>query len=529
MPKNNQYTSYIEKNEVSRREFLKRSSALGIGAAAVAGGLSLSPGTAFASPTKGGTLRLAVSSGGTTSSLDPTKYLATSDYTHGFQIYSPLVALDRKSQPVAALATSWEPNATATEWVFKLRNDVKWTDGKDFTSADVLYSLKRHTAEGSESAAKPLLAQITEIRADGKHAVRMTLSGPNADLPTLFTQPQLMITQEGEEKFENPNGTGPFKIEEYKHSIRLLTVRNDDYWGGAPHLEAIENRIVTDPTARMNAMMAGEFDIANDADRKLLDLIKRTPGMELVNSKSGQHTNLAMMCDRGPTDNNDLRLAIKYIIPREKIVKNVFKGYGMVGNDHQVPPTDPFYCHDIPQRTYDPDKAKFHLKKAGMEGATIELQTSEQATAGAEAIALLISEAAKPAGLDMKVTVVPPAAYWETAWMQQPLVVSGWNPRPTADLMFTTANKSDASWNETQWKNAKFDELLIAARGELDNDKRQGMYCEMQRMLHDDGGVGMIAYYDYIDVKRDTVMGFEPHPAGMARNAFFSTEVWIKS
>jgi len=276
-------------------------------------------------------------------------------------------------------------------------------------------------------------------------------------------------------------------------------------------------------------MMAGEFDIANDADRKLLDLIQRTSGMELVNSKSGQHTNLAMMCDRGPTDNNDFRLAIKYIIPREKIVKNVFKGYGMVGNDHQVPPTDPFYCHDIPQRTYDPDKAKFHLKKAGMEGATIELQTSEQATAGAEAIALLISEAAKPAGLDMKVTVVPPAAYWETAWMQQPLVVSGWNPRPTADLMFTTANKSDASWNETQWKNAKFDELLIAARGELDNDKRKGMYCEMQRMLHDDGGVGMIAYYDYIDVKRDTVMGFEPHPAGMARNAFFSTEVWIKS
>jgi len=112
--------------------------------------------------------------------------------------------------------------------------------------------------------------------------------------------------------------------------------------------------------------------------------------------------------------------------------------------------------------------------------------------------------------------------------MQQPFVVSGWNPRPTADLMLTTANKSDASWNETQWKSDAFDTLLVQARGELDRAKRSEMYCEMQRMLHDDGGVGMIAFYDYIDARRENVKGFEPHPAGIARNANFSTEVWLE-
>ncbi len=513
---------------ISRRQFLKRAAALGVSAAGAASLLSVgSSAHAAASPRRGGRLRLAVSSGGTTDSLDPVKYLSSSDYIRGFQIYSPLVALDRKSQPVPALAASWEPDASATEWTFNLRQGVTWTNGKDFTSADVIYSLKRHLAPDSESAVKPLLEQVTEMRADGKHTVRMKLASANADLPTLFTQPQFMITQEGEEAFTNAAGTGPFKISEYKHGIRMVSERNDDYWGGAANVDGIETHIVVDPTARINAMMAGEFDIAQDVDRKLLDLVGRTPGVELVTSHASQHANLSMMCDRPPTDNRDFRLALKYLIPRAQILKNVFKGYGMIGNDHQIAPNDPFYCHDIPQRAYDPELAKSHLKKAGMEGATIDLYTSEQATAGAEAIALLYKEAAKPAGLNVKVVVAPPGSYWDAVWMQKPLCISGWNPRPTADLMLTTANKSDGPWNETQWKNPRFDELLVKARGELDYEKRLAMYCEMQRMLNDDGGVGMIAYYDYIDAKRDNVMGFEPHPTGITRNAFFSTEVWL--
>ena len=95
-----------------------------------------------------------------------------------------------------------------------------------------------------------------------------------------------------------------------------------------------------------------------------------------------------MMADRDPTSNHDLRQALKYSIPREQVITNAFKGYGMVGNDHQVSPTDPFYCDDIPQRTFDPDKARHHFKKAGMEGANLTLYTSDMAVSGSEAIAV---------------------------------------------------------------------------------------------------------------------------------------------
>ena len=109
--------------------------------------------------------------------------------------------------------------------------------------------------------------------------------------------------------------------------------------------------------------------------------------------------------------------------------------------------------------------------------------------------------------------------------MQVPLCVSGWDARPTADLMLTIANKSDGSWNETAWGSERFDELLVAARGETDAAKRKGMYCEMQRLLHDDGGVGMLGFYDMIDSRRDNVVGFDPHPAGYNRDAFFATDI----
>ena len=322
---------------------------------------------------------------------------------------------------------------------------------------------------------------------------------------------------------------GAFLVKEMKVGERTELVRNPDYWGEPAHVDEIQLDVVTDINARMNAVMAGKYDIAEAVDNKLIDLLKNAPGVELVASKSSQHTNLAMMCDRAPTDNLDLRMAMKYLIPRQKIVDNVFKGYGQVGNDHQVAPTDPFYCADIPQREYDVDKAKFHLKKAGMEGITIDLHTSDQATNNSEAIALLCKEGAKPAGLNYNVVVVPPGSYWTTAWMQQPFVVSGWNARPTADLMLSIANKSDGGWNETQWKNERFDKLLAEARGELDTAKRKEMYCEMQRMLHADGGVGMMAFYHLIDARRSNVGGFDPHPAGMGRNAFFSTEVWLNA
>ena len=103
-----------------------------------ASSLLVSATASAASRKSGGTLRVALSSGGQTDSLDPTKFLSSGDYCRGFTIYNPLVALDRNMQAMPALAESWESNANADEWVFTLRKGVTFSNGKDFTSADVI-------------------------------------------------------------------------------------------------------------------------------------------------------------------------------------------------------------------------------------------------------------------------------------------------------------------------------------------------------------------------------------------------------
>ena len=509
---------------LSRRQFMHRASALGLGAAAP----SLWLGTVSAAASKGGSVRFGLNESQTTDSMDPTRYLTNGDYIRGFAVFNPLVAIDRNLEAIPALATAWEPvGPHGDEWRFELRKGVTFHNGKDFSSADVIYSLGRHLTPESESPGKPLLEQVIEMKADGKHAVHMKTAAPNAELPMLLTQPQFVITQEGVDDFGDAVaagvGTGAYRLKSLQPAVNSTFERNADSWQ-EPNIDHIELPVIIDGTARINALVAGDIDLAQGVDRKVLDLLEEHPSISVVAHDTSAHFNLVMMVDRAPTDNLDLRTAIKYLIPREQIVQNAFKGYGMIGNDTQVSPLDPFYCRDIPQRPYDPDKAKFHLKKAGID--QIELIASTVPGDGAVESCLLLREAAKAGGLDIKVTVAPGDSYWSAVWMQKPFVLSGWSPRPTADLMLTIANKSDAAWNETQWKNERFDKLLELARGELDRKRRYELYCEAQMLLHNDGGVGMMGFYNYIDAAHDHIGGFDPHPAGIPRNASWLAELW---
>ena len=163
----------LHQNQISRREFIKRMSALGVTAAAMP---SLLTGAAHAAtPKKGGKITLGVEAAQAKDSLDPTRYFSTANILMGFSVYDSLVNRGPDLQPVPWLAESWEVGADASEWTFKLRTDVEWHDGKPFTADDVIYSCARHTAEGSESPAKGYMSQIAEMTKDGDHVVKFKL------------------------------------------------------------------------------------------------------------------------------------------------------------------------------------------------------------------------------------------------------------------------------------------------------------------------------------------------------------------
>jgi len=143
----------------------------------------------------------------------------------------------------------------------------------------------------------------------------------------------VQITQNGYEDFESTTqGTGPFKVKEFKPGSRYVFERNDNYWGDdGPWVDEIEFVGIGDITNRVNALLSGDINVLLELDPKAVELIDRNKNVDLVHTKSGAFINLAMMLDRVPTNDPNVRLAIKHAINREQVVENVLKGYGSVG------------------------------------------------------------------------------------------------------------------------------------------------------------------------------------------------------
>ena len=195
----------------------------------------------------------------------------------------------------------------------------------------------------------------------------------------------------------------------------------------------------------------------------------------------------------------------------------------MVGNDIPLSPNQKFYNSDIPQRAYDPDKAKFHLKQAGMEDLSVEMYAANAAFSGALDAAQLYAASASAAGINITINRASDDGYWSNIWNAKPWCACYWGGRPVPDLMFSTAYQSGVPWNDTAWSNERFDELLIKARSELDEGLRTEMYNEMQVILHDDGGLIAPMFASYVSAITKNVQ----HGA-MASNWSLDGERWME-
>ncbi len=374
-----------------------------------------------------------------------------------------------------------------------------------------------------------MIKQIAEIKAEDRHTVRIRLTSPNADFPVVLGLHNMKIVPDGRTDFSTAVGTGPFTVKEFKPGVRSVGRRFPNYWDGdKPYLDEVEWFAISDEVARINALLAGDVQLLAGVSAQVAPAVESAPHVRLVTTPSGQFIEMVMMCDRAPGENAHFRLAMKHLLRREDVVQRLFHGRARVGNDHPIAPSDPYYCDDIPIRPFDPDKARFHIGKAGMEGASVEVFTAPGAGRGATELALMIRQEATKVGLNVAVKRVPSDGYWSTTWMHRPIFMAGWNPRPTADIMLTLAYQSNSPWNESQWQNDRFDELLERGRGELDQAKRREIYCEAQRLIHDTGGCALPAFFDYVDAMSEKVRGFQKVPLGPLAAGQWPKHIWLE-
>ena len=324
-------------------------------------------------------------------------------------------------------------------------------------------------------------------------------------------------------------GTGPYKCKEFKPGVRSIAVRNDEYWRpGKPYLDEIEFIGIGDEAARVNALLSGDVQLIGAVNPRSTQRIAQTPGYAVFESKSGNYTDLVMRKDASPTSNPDFVLAMKYLFDRDQMKSAIMRGYAVVGNDQPIDPTNRFYFAGLPQRRFDPDKAKFHLQKSGMAGTTVPIVASPAATYSVE-MAVLLQEAAQNIGLTLDVKRMPADGYWSNHWMKHPLGFGNVNPRPSADILFTLFFKSDAAWNEAGWKSEKFDQLLVAARSETDESKRKQMYADMQVMVNEQGGIGIPMFLSLLDAHSTKVKGLGAIPLGGMMGYNFAEHLWLEA
>ncbi|QXI51042.1 ABC transporter substrate-binding protein [Pseudomonas alvandae] len=518
---------------MSRRNALQM---LGLAGVAVAGAGSLF-GTAgklladdeAASPGKGkpgGRIRVAGSTSSTADTLDPAKGSSSTDYVRHYMFYNGLTRFDSHMVPQLELAERIE-TTDATLWVISLRKEVTFHNGKALTAADVVFSLLRHKDPITGSKVLPLASQFADVKAVGTHEVQIQLSGPNAELPSVLAVSHMLIVPEGTSDFSQGIGTGPFKVKEFKPGVRSVGARNANYWKpGLPYLDEIEFIGIADESSRINALLSGDVHIVNEVNPRSTTRIKASAKHRVIDSPSGNYTDLIIRQDQMPGQSPEFTQAMKLLLDREQIKSAIFRGYARVGNDHPIAPGARFYNAELPQRAYDPEKAKFLLKKAGMESISMPLMCSPAAT-GSVDVAVLLQQSAKEAGLKLDVNRLPSDGYWSNHWAKHPLSFGNINPRPNADMIFSQFFQSTAPWNESGWKNEQFDQLLVQARGETDEAKRGKMYGDMQALVHEHSGIGVPVFISNIDGADQRVKGYGANPLGGFMGYMFAEQVWL--
>lgn len=498
---------------------------LGTGAAfagLAATGLSLKPARA---QTRGGTIRAAKGHGQSNDTLDPGTFINgfTVALSYGMHGFLTGVGTDGSLEP--SLAESWEASDDAKSWRFKIRSGVQFHSGKELSVDDVVASINHHRGADTTSAAAPIVAGITEISTDGDTVI-FDLESGNADFPFVFTDYHLAIlpSKDGEPDWKSGDGCGPYKLVEFNPGVIARFERHENDWNQERgFFDAVELLSIVDLNARTTALISGDVHTIDKLDLKTVGLLGRRPGIEINSIAGPQYYTFAAHTSTAPFNDVNVRQALKHAINREELIEKVLFGHGTVGNDNPIGPSYRFYNADLPQIPYDPDKAKFYLKEAGLDGLKVTLSAADAAFPGAVDAAVLYQNSAGAAGIEIDVNRVPNDGYWADVWLKHPFCAVYWGGRPTEDQIFSTAYAEGAAWNETKWSNARFNELLVAARAELDETKRRAMYYEMQELVTTDGGSVLPMFANFVFANSDKIVHGD-----MASNYDVDGERWME-
>ncbi len=513
----------------NRREFLALAGAAGTAGALALTGCGTGAGSSpaadrKAAPKRGGQFRALFTGGGEQETIDPHAEALAIDMARTKALFDRLVDLDAGMAPVPRLAQKWEANADATLWRFTLR-EALFHDGKKLTPEDVLFSFGRildpkatnHFAQGLLS-----VIDLKKSRGIGQNTVEVALKRPSAELPALLGTLGTAVVSARYSDPARPVGTGAFRLKSFQAGRSFVAERFDDHWDGGAYVD--ELRILSaDADARGNALRGGEAEYGYEMTPTFARTAAADKSVRIITAKGSTAHAIVMKCDQEPFDNPDVTLAFKLLADREKLVEVVLAGQGVVGND-MFGKGYQYYPEDIPQRKRDVAEARALLKKAGVLNKTISLYTSSVATGFVEA-ATLFAEQAADAGLRIKVTTGSSETYFKDQ-LTKGVMGSHRSGAMTIPTYLNDRLLTKSAFNASGWRRKDFDAAFAKAQSTTDEGERTRLYGDLQRTVHDEGGLLMWGHPDWLNAVSSRVRGVEEAPPNTLDSARFD-KVWL--
>ncbi|MBV7397200.1 ABC transporter substrate-binding protein [Mameliella sediminis] len=467
--------------------------------------------------------------------LDPAAVTAVNDFRILMNVYDGLVRYkDGTLEVEPALATGWTISEDGTEYTFTLREGVSFHDGSPFDAEAVKFNFDRMLKEDHpyhDTGPFPLaffFSAVEEVEVVDATTVKFTLNAPyapflsNLAYPTGLIVSPAAVMQHGAEFGRNPSGTGPFKFAEWRSNEAVVIEANPDYWDGAPGLQAVVFRPITDANTRTAEMLAGGIDLMVEVPPVALSEFQGAD--YAVHEQAGPHVwFLILNAKDGPFANKKVRQAANYAINKSAIVNDVLEGTAAVAAGPTPPAFAWAYNEDLEPYPYDADKARALLAEAGAEGAELTFFVTEGGSGMLDPIAMgtAIQADLEAVGFDVKIETYE----WNTFLGEVNPGLSGkadmaemaWMTNDPDTLPFlalrTEAWPDKGGFNSGYYSNPKVDELLEAARVATDQAERARLYKEMQVIVQDDAPWVFVANWKQNAVTSARVEGFSLQPS----------------
>jgi peptide/nickel transport system substrate-binding protein len=539
----------LHQSEISRREFIRCATLLGVaaGAAYAMAGLAAPAMTANTLPfpaadpgaKRGGRLRI----GEMVARMeDPATYNwnEMANQTRPILEYLTMVGPDNVVRPM--LLESWQPSADLKTWTLHVRNGVMWHNGEELSAEHVAWNIRRWSdpALGSSNFGLSTFAALTEptgekdakgramrrplkngIQVLDSKTLRLNLAQPVLSVPedcgefcTLVVHPSFKAPLS-----HNPIGTGPYTLAELRVGDRCILKRitkttdgrDFRYWGGEVYLDEI-HFYHYEQENQTAALASGSVDAIYEVSVEQIELAQSIPGAKLLSVETAQTLCCRMQVDVKPFNDIRVRRAVVKAADNAAIKRLVFGEHGLVANNFHVAPVHPEFF-PLPPVVRDVAGARQLLKEAGYEkGLDLTIVVGNNDGPWQQAACEALRDQVKEAGINLSVSVVPATKFWEI-WTKVPFGATSWAHRPLGTMALAQAYRTGASWNESHYSDPEFDKALSEAEATVDVAARKAKMQRVEKILRDAAVVVQPFWRPVFILASSRVHGYQAHPA----------------